>query len=165
MQREPMRNTFLKTNSATRQCGHPLEGATMIGAAIVLGIIFFSVLFVLGLGAILLKMACSAASATVPGLGRAMWIVFVAWFLNGIAASIAGILTGAGTDIRHAPPRAQLALLLVGLLVQASVYSSMVPTSFGKGILIWLLQYVIAFVIVVGMIFLCAVLLSAAAVA
>jgi hypothetical protein len=159
-----MRNTFLKTNSATRQCRRTQEGATMIAAAIVLGIIFSGVLMVLGVNAIMLKVACSAASATVPGLARAMWIVFAAWFLNGIVAAIVGAFMGAGPNIRLAPPRVQLTLLLVGLVVQASVYSSMVPTSFGKGILIWFLQYVIAFVIVVGMVFLCAALLSAAAV-
>lgn len=134
----------------------------MAGLAIVLGAILFSVLMVLGVNAIMLKLACGMVSATVPGLARAMWIVFVAWFVNGIAAFIVSVLLGAGTDIRLAPTGAKLALLLVGLVVQASVYSSLVPTSFGKGILIWLMQYVIAFLIVAAVVFLCAMLFGAA---
>jgi hypothetical protein len=108
------------------------------------------VLIVLGLGALLLKVACGMVSAPVPGLGRAMWIVFVAWLANVGASVVASLCMGVSANVQQADTTAKSVLLLVSVLVQAAVYSSMVPTSFGKGILIWLMQGVIALVVAVA---------------
>ncbi|MCY3021969.1 MAG: hypothetical protein NTW87_23405 [Planctomycetota bacterium] len=120
------------------------------GAALglILAVIAVGVLVGLFIGAVILRLACGLVAAPQPTFGRAMVIVFMSWLANVAVSFVVALLAGVSMAAGGAPGTKGVSVVL-GALVSAAVYSSMIPTTFGKGLLIWLAQLVIAFVIAV----------------
>ena len=106
---------------------------------ILFGIFFF--FLVVAVAGIILRLACSVVGIDpAPDLGRAMMIVLG----NCLALMVIGFLLGM-VGLGGAPSG------LVSALVSAKVYEVMLPTSFGRGFLIWLAQFVIIAILAFGM--------------
>lgn len=107
-----------------------------------MGILITLLAIVVGIAvaAIILRLAAKIVSAPEIPFGKAMLIVVVAFFATAAAGFILGLILGQGI-------LAQLVSLVVGACVSALIYSKMIPTSFGKGILIYVMQIVVVFVI------------------
>ncbi len=107
---------------------------------IVIGLLMM--FLVVAIAAIILRLACGVVGVDeTPGLGRAMIIVLgnvLAMICIGFVLGMVGLGGQAQSSI-------------VGALVSAKVYQSMLPTSFGKGLLIWLAQFVICAIIGFGL--------------
>ncbi len=91
--------------------------------------------------AIILRVACGIAGIDpVPDLGRAIMIVLgnaVILFAISVALSMVGLGRAPG--------------LIVSALVSAAVYQSMIPTTYGKGLLIWVVQIAVCFALAFGL--------------
>lgn len=90
----------------------------------------------------------------VPGLGRAVLIVFAAGLANVLVGIVVGLAFGAaraaGGGFNGPGPRlaAQLVSLPFGFLVSACIGGAMLPTTFPRACLVTLFQYLIGLVIV-----------------
>lgn len=130
----------------------------MEGAEILVAIMIFLgvIALYLVIGTIIFRLACRFSGEAVPGFGRAMGIVVIAFlilFLLNIVLTVAfsGGSIEAMTDPEQQNPAAGLVSLLVGMFASAAIYSKMLPTTFGKGLVIWLIQIVM--VIAVALVF------------
>lgn len=133
-----------------------------------IGLLLCSVLFAVGLylliGAVILRAACAAYNklsmpenhVEEPGIGKGMGILFVALLVQGVAVFALGKVLGVGGGIGNGPGfaadrNAQMMTNLIGLplqlLVMAGLLTAMLPTTFGRAILITLLYTVIAVLI------------------
>lgn len=109
------------------------------GSAFFLVLILGAALLVLGIGAMVLRMACRLVGEEPPDFGKAVLIVLAAGFAQSI---ISGIFTFMGLDV-------QAINLLISAGVSSFVYSKMLPTDIGKAALIWLAQIVVGIVLAV----------------
>ena len=135
----------------------PDPGALLGG---MLCVLIFGVVIGTLVGAIILRAACwlfnkfaggpqAPGAISEPSFGTAMLIVFVATLLNGlISLSLGGVVSAAGAN----PQFGQLIGLPVSLLVLAGMTSAMLPTTFGKGLLVAVLYLVIGICIAVAVI-------------
>jgi hypothetical protein len=112
------------------------------------------------IGAVLLPATCALynkiargrqgpTSVPEPSMGKAMGITFVATLSNAVLAFfillvMAAVAGAAGARQRNAALMAQLIPLPVSLLVMAGVLSGMLPTTFGRALLVTLLYLVVA---------------------
>jgi len=127
-----------------------MQGAVVIGAIIGIAI-------GLAIGAMLLRIACGIVTkSNVPDFAKAMGIVAVAGVANAALGFFVGLVVGMAMqgDPEAAQLTAQLLGLPVGAVASASIYMLMLPTDFGKALLIWLVQagIVLAIAIVIGII-------------
>jgi hypothetical protein len=145
-----------------------MQGPDVAGA--VAGVICIAVLaifFGVVIGAVILRAACSLFNKMAspqngvpePGFGKALGIVV----LNAIASAAAGFPVGmivglwgqaSGIDEKTTQAVAGLISLPIGFLVMGGLLTLMLPTSFGRALLVTLLQYVVIFLIalVIGII-------------
>jgi hypothetical protein len=136
------------------QAGQALAGMLcFMGVALVIGTL---------IGAIILRAACSlfnkfaggeSASGAVPepSMGSAMAITFVTTLVNMAVGFVLGLaLQGAGPNQAASQAIINLISIPISLLVFAGMVTVMLPTTFGKGLLIALLYLLIAFVIGCG---------------
>jgi hypothetical protein len=96
------------------------------------------------ISAAFLRLACSISGVIAPGFGKAMSITFVA---DGVSTAGAFFLVYVLTSTNQGNVDAKTLGLIanavgvpLGAVMSAAIYSGMLPTSFGKGILIWLVQ-------------------------
>ena len=124
----------------------------MIILVIAVGVIVF---IALAISAAFLQISCCICRVETPGFRQAMWIAF----MNGLACVVVSLIGvcligliafGAGVkDVQGLRMQIGIVTILITTLVSAVVYSWMIPTSFRRGILIGVAQYVIG--IVLGM--------------
>jgi len=95
-----------------------------------------------------------------PAFGKAMGIMFVTFLVNGVVNFVMGLMLGAGAVAAGSRMGgvnivAQLVSIPVSLLVMATMLMAMLPTTFGRGILVTLCyMLVVLFVVVVlGVVF------------
>ena len=88
-----------------------------------------------------------------PSFGKAMGIVAVAGIVGGVINIVIGLVLQGSPELALV---GGFANLLVGFLVSSTVYSMMLPTSFGRAALVYLftILIVIAIAVVVGGMFL-----------
>jgi hypothetical protein len=122
-------------------------------AAAFLCVVVIGIPIILAIYAFILRLACQIVSAPVPDFGKAMLVVFVNFILGVVVQFGLGFVVGAGLAVNNpGPEAANQAQLMVGLIsiplgavISAGVFSGMLEeVSFGKGLLIWLLQILIA---------------------
>ncbi len=140
-------------------------GAQVAGALLgVLCALGFGLLVGILFGAVVLRAACSLynklaspqSSVPAPGFGKALGITALSLIANVIAgALLGGVLAGgalaAGAQAKNFAPAAQLipslVSLPVGILVMSGLLTVMLPTTFGRALLVTLIQYAIMMVI------------------
>jgi hypothetical protein len=136
------------------------------GAALGLFLCFlvFGVLLGLLIGAVILRAACALYNAMAggkgspyrvpePGLGQAMGIVFVTALINFVVSFVLGLAVGAGAEATGTGAQGpallfQLISLPVSLLVMAAMLAAMLPTTFGRGILVALCNLLVSILVV-----------------
>src|SRR6185437_12697821 len=103
------------------------------------------------IGAVILRSACHLTRSPVPEFGKAMGVVFVAGLLIGFANFgvqfvLALAFQGPGKDPNIVGQLISLAIIIpMDFCLSAAIYSSMLEgVSFGKGLLIYLIQFLIA---------------------
>jgi hypothetical protein len=118
------------------------------------------------IGAVILRSACYLAGAPVPEFGKAMGVVFVTGLLLSLAnfgvQVVLGAALGQGAGQGEEKLIAQLissaVVIPIDFLLAAGLYTSMLEgVSFGKGLLIYLIQFLIGVaiaIVVVGVIIL-----------
>ena len=103
----------------------------------------------LGIGAFLLRAACGILKVDpTPGYGRAMFIVFASACANFLALFGIGLALGVSGFVPHDESFFNILGFFISAGVTPAIYSSMLPESFGKSFLVWLLQFVLLFVFV-----------------
>lgn len=137
------------------------------GAAI--GGVLCAMMFVLLLGtvvgAVILRAAVSLCNKFLgaddsdggvpePSFGKAIGITFVTTLVNFVAGFMIGLVIGGAAAVGGADPQAggivaQLVSLPVGFLVMAGMLTLMLPTTFGRALLVALCHFLIVIVIVV----------------
>ena len=110
------------------------------------------IFLLLGFGAVILRVACSMVGVDIPEFGRAMMITFLAWIANAamiivINLVIVVVMSATGGNPQAAQITASVLSLPVILCFSAAIYSFMLETKFGKGILILLVQQVVLIII------------------
>lgn len=117
--------------------------ARLIGG---LGFVLVAVLLLVfwAFAAGLVQIACYLLRMPVPGLYRAMGAVFIAGLVNGLLhALVQGIVLGERKENALTALVIDSILLPIDFLVGAVVYSAILPkVTFGKGVLIYLIQLV-----------------------
>jgi uncharacterized membrane protein len=118
-------------------------------------------------GAVILRAACSLYNklagpdkrVSEPGFGKAMGIMVVTLIVNVVVGGLLGLLlagggAAAGADQRSLQLLVNVVSIPVGFLTMAGMLTVMLPTSFGRALLVTLLQYaiMIAIGIVVGLV-------------
>jgi hypothetical protein len=134
-----------------------------------------AVMLVIGtvIGAIILRAACALYNKLVggpktptsvpePDFGRAMGIIFVAWLVNLAAGFMLSMVFagGVGAD-RVQTMMAQAISIPIGFLVLAGMIAGMLPTTFGRALLVALLYLLIAVIVGVTIGFVVAIVLLA----
>ncbi len=141
-----------------------MQGPEMAGAA--LGILCAVVgVLVLGtlVGAVILRAACSLYNKMAsqenrvpePGFGKALGITLVTMIVNVVVGFMVGLITGggaaaAGVGAQGAQVISALISLPVGFFVMAGMLTAMLPTSFGRALLVTLVQYAISIAIAIA---------------
>jgi hypothetical protein len=110
----------------------------------------------LAIGAVILRAACHFSGVPVPDFGKAMGVVFVTGLLLGLANFGVQVVLGAALGQGDADAKlvAQLissaVVIPLDFLLAAALYTSMLQgVTFGKGLLIYLIQFLIGVVIVI----------------
>lgn len=135
---------------------HQLQNNLLIFVA-VLGAAYLVCLFV---GTIIFRAACSLFNKLAgadkripdPSFGKALGIMFVTIIVNGIFGAGAGFVLGAGSVVAGADAKtvqllSSLVSMPIGLLGLAVMAKFLLPTTFGRALLVGVLFYVIAMVI------------------
>lgn len=159
--------------SRTHAKGDMLMGGPAALGGMLCGLLVGGLIGVL-IGAVILRAAIALYNAMAggadspsgvpePDFGKAMLIVFVTALVNVGVGLLIGFVFGFGAaagrmNQQSAGLIAQLVSLPVGLLVQAGMLTAMLPTTFGRGILVALLNMVIVIIIVVIIVVLVALL-------
>lgn len=94
----------------------------------------------------------SGAAVPEPGFWKAVGIVFVIALVNGGAGFVIGLVVAlgmAGQDPQAVQIVSQVISLPVGFLINAGMLAAMLPTSFARGALVTLFQYLISIAIAV----------------
>jgi hypothetical protein len=115
------------------------------------------------IGAVILRAACSLFNKMAgqdravpePSFGKALGITVVSMIANMAVGFMVGIVIGgggaaAGANPQHVQIISTLVSLPVGFLVMSGMLTLMLPTSFGRGMLVALLQYAISFAIAIA---------------
>jgi hypothetical protein len=100
-------------------------------------------------GALILRIACSICRVELPGFFKAMGVTAVVAVVSLIACSALGFIVGvlghlAGISLASLNILSALFGLPLGMLVSALLYKVLLPTTFGKGVLIWLVHLLFA---------------------
>ena len=145
-----------------------MDGAQVGGAIagiICAGVAAFVVCLLVG--AVVLRAACALFNKLAgqdkrvpePGFGKAMGIVVVTLIVNVVVGGVLGLLLAGGGAAAGADQRSMQLLINVisipiGFLTMAGMLTVMLPTSFGRALLVTLAQYAIMFAIflVVGLV-------------
>jgi hypothetical protein len=111
--------------------------------------------------------ASSPGSVPEPAFGKAMWITFATSLAQMVVGVLIGLVTGAGETGPGARGQgvdvvAQVFSFLVSLLLMARMLSAMLPTTFGRALLVTLC-YVLVVLLVGGVLVGIAVLVFAVA--
>jgi len=138
-----------------------MEGAQVGGAIaglICAGVAIFVVCLLVG--TIMLRAACSLFNKLAgeskrvpePGFGKAMGIMLVTLLVNVVVGGVLGLLVLAGGAAAGADQRSMQLLINVvsipiGFLTMAGMLTVMLPTSFGRALLVTLTQYAIMFLV------------------
>jgi hypothetical protein len=123
---------------------------------VAIAIIFFVGFIVLAIAAVIFRAACRICNVeNIPGFFGSMGIVLLAQLVSTIISFVVGFVIGlvgsaAQIGVHEIQLLATLASLPVVVLASALVYKPFLNASFGKCILVWLLQIVI--VIAIGIV-------------
>jgi len=105
------------------------------------------------------KLAGSEKSVPEPGFGKALGITAATLVVNVLVGIVIGLVFGAGAVAAGAnPAQTQILVNLIsmpaGVLVMSGMLTAMLPSSFGKSLLITLIAYaiIIAIAVVVGLV-------------
>jgi len=138
------------------------------GAALGMFLCFLVVGVFIGLliGAVILRAACALYNAMAggkgspyrvpePELGKAMGIVFVTALINYASGFVIGLMANAGAEATRINPLgpnllASAISLPLSLLVMAAMLTAMLPTTFGRGILVALCNLLVTILVVVA---------------
>jgi hypothetical protein len=138
------------------------------GAVLGMFLCFLAVGILIGtlIGAVILRAACALYNAMAggkgspyrvpePELGKAMGIVLVTALINIAASFVLGLAVGGGaaatgTGVEGPALLLQLVSLPLSLLVMAAMLTAMLPTTFGRGILVALCNLLITILVVVA---------------
>jgi hypothetical protein len=118
----------------------PQQLLMFVGLGIVVGVPIF-----LAISAVILRIACSMSGVSAPGFGKALSVTFVADLVSSLGAFFIGLLLVL-TNKYNLDPKT-LGLIAngvnfpLGAVMSAAIYSGMLPSSFGKGLLIWFIQF------------------------
>jgi len=132
--------------------GIPPEGLLCAGMGFIVGVVI-----ALAISAVILRAAVSffnrlaggsnaPEAVPEPGFGKAMGISFVTALVN---YGVGIVLTVVGLAIKTHPAAIQLVSLPASLLIMGVLLSSMLPTTFGKGMVVTLLNMTIVAGIVI----------------
>ena len=94
--------------------------------------------------------AGSSSSVPEPSLGEAMGIAFVVNLVNAILEFVTRMSMDAGTG--PLSPLVPLIILPVNLSVTAGILSAMLPTTFGRAVLVALVYVVVVVGVVIGVV-------------
>ncbi len=135
-----------------------------MGVLVALLAIVVGLLVGLAIGAVILRAAVSLYNrmsggansrnaVPSPSFGKAMGIVFLSGLVNMVLNFIAGFGIGILGVVTSADPErvklvATLISLPIGFLVTAGMLRALLPTSFGRAVLVTLCQYLILIVVV-----------------
>jgi hypothetical protein len=106
------------------------------------------------IGSVILRAACSICQVREPDLLSGMGIVFVVGLVNAlvllpITVGVIAVLAASGAN-KDELQLAELGVRVLSLPIQAAIsaglYTAFLKVSFGKGLLIWLTQVLIALV-------------------
>lgn len=125
-----------------------MGGGTVMGVMVLLFFLFFAI------SAMILRAACGLVGETAPELGRAMMIVGGAVCVNFVAGLVLSLVGMGDVQIVTTP---------VSAACTAWVYSQMLPTTLGRGFMIWLAQIVVVVILAVVASFALAALFGGAA--
>jgi len=112
------------------------------------------VLIGLLVGAVILRSACHFCSVAVPTLGSAMGIVFIRAIVTGLVGFGIGFVTALVAKDSGLPPAALQAIpslisLPINFLIAAGIYTAALDVSFGRALLVHLVEFLIVLVIAV----------------
>jgi hypothetical protein len=96
--------------------------------------------------------AMSPSGVPEPAFGKAIGITFVTSLVNAVVSFLIGLITSAGAEVagrKGVDVVAQLIAFPVSLLIMATMLSALLPTTFGRAILVTLC-YMLIVLIVVG---------------
>src|SRR5262245_24340816 len=132
-------------------------GGAIVGV-ICAGVAVFALCLLIG--AVILRAACSLYNKMAgadkrvpePGFGKALGIMVVTLIVNIVVGGVLGLLLAGGGAAAGADQRAMQLLVNVisipiGFLTMAGMSTVMLPTSFGRALLVTLIQYAIMFAI------------------
>jgi hypothetical protein len=140
------------------------SGKAMFAAASPTALNDLAIIFGIGLGAVLLlialsiaaailKMACRVAGVEPPDTGKAMVVSFVESIVGGVvyaASTLTVGLLGTAAQLDKGTVGALVGFSAVGVtfVVPAGLYVPMLRVTFGKGLVIALLRYVITLTLI-----------------
>jgi hypothetical protein len=116
-------------------------GAALIGMGI--GMVVALLVGVL-IGAALLMLACKICGVKVPSFLKALGVTLLTFVIGIVVKLVLAVVFGA---IGIGPLGIQLASALILLIALALLYMPLLPTSFGKGLLVCIVEGVMAAVI------------------
>lgn len=96
----------------------------------------------------------SESGVSEPPFGRAMWIMFITSLVQAAVSFVIGLIIGGagaarGASERQAAMTAQLIAFPVGLVVMSGMLSSLLPTTFGRALMVSLC-YLLIVILVFG---------------
>ena len=126
------------------------------------GIMLIVMLFV---SAVLLRVACAICQVESPDMLKAMGITLAVWICHVVVGFIVGVaiavVFGNSVSSRDLQIGAQLLSAPLQMCVGAAIYMLLIPTSIYRGILIWILWYIVLAVIVVSIVVVMLMLIAA----
>ncbi len=130
----------------------------IIGLLYVLSIWAVCLMIGYSIAAAILKLACAFVGAPIPDTGLAIVTCILESVVGGVLKFNVGLGLGyLGSKAQWAMPEIALmacaAAVGIGIVVPAGVYMPMLRVSFGKGVLISLLRYVITIAIALVILF------------
>jgi hypothetical protein len=130
----------------------------MIGLLYILSIWAVCLMIGYSIAAFILKASCSLVGAPVPDTGLAIVTCILESVVGGILKFNVGLGLGYfGSKAQSVVPEIALmacaAAVAIGVIVPAGVYMPMLRVSFGKGVAVSLVRYVITIAIAVGVLF------------
>jgi hypothetical protein len=127
------------------------------GAFVLLGFtlsLLANVLILLPVQALVLRGICALGSGRTPRFGEALWASFLAgliWYV-GLAAMRGMVhVTASGGDARSVRAFAYLLWIPLAMILSAAIYRHKLAITLGKGILIWLVQFVVYIITAVAL--------------
>jgi len=115
-----------------------------------LAFLILAIPVVLFIGAVFLRVACAICRVEAPETLKSMGIVFTVAASNAALLGLVRLMLG---DSAKSLEIAELVSTPLQMFAGAALYMLFIPTSFYRGILIWLLWYIVLVTVVLGTVF------------